>query len=101
MRPLIFATISLLLFSASARAADLNITDFAATPDATTLNTPAIQSAIDRASSNGGTVVVPRGTFKTGAIFLKQGANLRLDEGAVLLGSTDLADYPVSRTRIE
>ena len=89
------------LFAATASAADFTITDFGAKGDGATLNTRAIQQAIDRAAANGGRVVVPNGVFKTGAIFLKEGAALQLDEGAVLLGSTDLADYPLRRTRIE
>ena len=36
------------------------------------------------ASRGGGTLVVPRGVFLSGAIFLKPGVNLHLDEGAVL-----------------
>ena len=52
-------------------------------------------------SAGGGTLVVPRGEFLTGAIFLKPGVNLRLAEGAVLKGSTDIRDYPKMKTRIE
>jgi alpha-L-rhamnosidase len=85
-----------------AAAKDFVVTEFGAVADGTTVNTAAIQDAIDSATeAGGGTVVVPRGTFKTGAIILKQGVALRLDEGAVLLGSTDLADYPKQMTRIE
>ena len=67
-----------------------------------TLCTDAIQRAIDTVSdSGGGTVRVPPGVFRTGAVFLKPGVTLHLEEGAVLLGSTDLADYPRRVTRIE
>ena len=62
----------------------------------------AIQAAIDQlAAQGGGRLVVPAGIYKTGALFLKQGVELHLAEGAVLLGSTDLADYPKRMTRIE
>ena len=37
----------------------------------------------------------------SGAIFLKPGVNLRLEEHGVLKGSTDVKDYPKTRTRIE
>ena len=84
-----------------ARAADFPITDFGAVADGATLNTAAIQQAIDRAAEEKGRVVVPTGVFKTGAIFLKQGAALHFEDGAVLAGSTDLADYPKQMTRIE
>ena len=46
-------------------------------------------------------VEIPAGTFRSGAIFLKRGVELWLAEGAVLLGSTDIADYPKRETRIE
>ncbi|HWW77510.1 MAG TPA: glycosyl hydrolase family 28 protein, partial [Pyrinomonadaceae bacterium] len=79
-----------------------SIADSGAVGDGRTLNTGRIQSAIDRlASEGGGTLVVPRGVFLTGAIFLKPGVNLHLDEGAVLKGSTDRKDYPKRETRVE
>lgn len=90
-----------LVFVAGVRAADFPITDFGAVGDGATLNTRAIQQAIDRAAEEKGRVVVPAGIFKTGSIFLKQGAALHLEAGAVLAGSTDLADYLKQMTRIE
>ncbi|HEX8118214.1 MAG TPA: glycosyl hydrolase family 28 protein [Pyrinomonadaceae bacterium] len=79
-----------------------SVADFGAVGDGRTLNTARIQSGIDQlASKGGGTLVVPRGVFMTGAIFLKPGVNLRLEEGAVLKGSADRKDYPKMRTRVE
>ena len=70
------------------------ITEFGAIGDGRTLNTAAIQSAIDRgAQAGGGVVVVPVGTFMSGAIFLKPGVNLRVEKGGVLKGSNQLKDY--------
>jgi polygalacturonase len=78
------------------------ITKFGARADGATVNTKAIQSAIDHlASRRGGTVVIPQGTFVSGALFFKPKVNLRLLAGAVLQCSTDLANFPVQRTRIE
>lgn len=78
------------------------ITDYGALADGKTVNTEAIQSAIDKcASDGGGTVVVPAGTFLTGAIFLKQGVNLHVDLGGVLKGTTNMADYKLVQTRWE
>jgi polygalacturonase len=78
------------------------ITDFGAVADGTTLNTTAIQHAIDTAQAAGGGVVdIPAGKFLSGAIFLKPGVELCLAEGAVLLGSQNIQDYPLQRTRIE
>ena len=79
------------------------ITKLGAKADGATLNTKAIQSAIDHlASRRGGTVVVPQGTFVSGALFFKPKVNLRLLAGAVLQCSTNVAvDFPAQRTRIE
>ncbi len=75
---------------------------YGAVADAKTLNTVAIQKAIDAASAAGGGVVeIPKGTFRSGSIFLKKGVELYLDEGAVLLGSNNIEDYPKRETRIE
>jgi alpha-L-rhamnosidase len=78
------------------------VTDHQAVGDGTTLNTAAIQRAIDTAAQAGGGIVeIPRGTFRSGAIFLRAGIELRLAAGAVLLGSTNIEDYPKRETRIE
>lgn len=82
--------------------AEALITDFGAKADGATVNTRAIQAAIDHlAGRGGGTVVVPRGVFVSGAVFLKPKVNLHLQAGAVLRCSTDMANFPVQRTRIE
>lgn len=81
---------------------ELAITKTGAKADGTTVNTRAIQAAIDQlAARGGGTVVVPRGVFVSGALFFKPRVHLRLTEGAVLKCSTDLANFPAQRTRIE
>ena len=78
------------------------ITDFGAVAGETTLNTQAIQTAIDTAAQRGGgTVVVPAGTFRSGSIFLKTGVAFFLEANAVLAGSENIADYPKKLTRIE
>jgi polygalacturonase len=92
----------LLVRTSVAQAGENSIVNFGAVGDGKTLDTHCIQTAIDRlASKGGGTLVVPKGVFLSGAIFLKPGVNLYLDKGAVFKGSTNIADYPEMRTRIE
>ncbi|MFM1903021.1 MAG: Exo-poly-alpha-D-galacturonosidase precursor [Planctomycetota bacterium] len=98
----LWAGILLTLLPAVAFGLDISIDEAGAEPGGEVVCTAAIQAAIDRvAASGGGRVTVPAGVFKTGAITLKQGVELHLAEDAVLLGSTDLADYPRQLTRIE
>src|SRR5690242_13697781 len=87
MRALLFLSLPLLVLlpwggrAEGARAGRASVTDFGAVGDGRTLNTEHIQSAINQlASKGGGTLVVPRGVFLSGAIFLKPGVNLQLDE---------------------
>jgi exo-poly-alpha-galacturonosidase len=78
------------------------VTDYGAIADAKTVNTKAIQGAIDKcAAAGGGTLVVPKGTFLSGALFLKQGVNLLVEKDGVLKGTTNIDDYPQIQTRWE
>jgi polygalacturonase len=73
----------------------LNIVEYGAVAGGGELSTAAIQRAIDAcAESGGGRVLVPPGTFLTGGVVLKSRVNLHLSEGAVLLGSPKMRDYP-------
>lgn len=77
------------------------ITDYGVMDDGK-IYTREIQAVIDKAhSEGGGVIVVPAGTYMTGALFFKQGVNLYLDRGAMLKGSDDISDYGLSQTRIE
>lgn len=63
--------------------------------DGTTLNTEALQRTIDGLSeSGGGTLIFPSGTYLTGTLRLKDNVTLHLEQGAVLLGSPEIKDYP-------
>ncbi len=78
------------------------ITDAGAVGDGETFNTRAIQAAIDKCGVSGGCViVVPKGTFLSGALFLKQGVNLSVEKDGVLKGTTNIDDYPMINTRWE
>ncbi len=72
----------------------LDVTKFGALGDGITLNTQVIQHAIDTCSAQGGgTLRFPAGRYLTGTIQLKNGVTLYLEDQAVILGSTDAADY--------
>lgn len=75
-------------------AKDYSIVDYGATGDGYTINTLAIQAAIDEASSQGGgRVIIPRGRFVSGTIFLKSKVTLHVTKNAILLGSLSPTDY--------
>ena len=72
----------------------LNVLDFGAEADGKTLNTKAIQSAIDQCHKNGGgTVEFPAGKYLTGTIVMKDNVILNLQAGSTVLGSKNIDDY--------
>jgi exo-poly-alpha-galacturonosidase len=78
------------------------ITDYGAVSDTATINTSSIQKAIDQcAADGGGLVIIPKGTFISGSIFLKPGVNFRIDKNGVLKGSVNPDDYTQINTRWE
>ena len=78
------------------------ITQFGVGTDSTKLVTKAIQQIIDKASAaGGGTIVIPKGVFLSGALFFKPRTQLRLQAGAKLKGSDNIADYPLGPSRME
>jgi len=78
------------------------ITDHGAVGDGTTVNTKALQAVIDRcAADGGGVIVVPSGTFLSGALFFKQGVDLLVEKDAVLKSTIVLGDFPPVYTRWE
>ena len=80
-----------------------NITKYGASVKATAAaNQKAINKAIDACSkAGGGRVVVPEGTFNTGAITLKSKVNLHVEKGAVLQFVFQPELYPIVPTRWE
>ena len=78
------------------------ITEHGVENDSTLIQTKAIQAVIDKAAAEGGgVVVVPQGTFLSGAVFFRQGTHLLVEEGGKLKGSEYIADFPILETRIE
>lgn len=89
-----FLLIVLLFINIPLHAQTFYITKFGAKIDGKTLNTNAIQNTIDKAfNAGGGIVVINNGTFLSGTIFLKSNVTLRIEAGATLLGSPNIADY--------
>jgi len=80
----------------------LNVLDFGAKGDGVTKDTAAIQMALDACGTNGGgTVSLPDGIFLTGSLILHANTTLQLAQRASLLGSPDIADYPLENVRWE
>jgi polygalacturonase len=78
----------------------LNVRGFGATGDGASKDTAAIQKAVDRCGVlGGGEVLFPSGTYLSGAIALRSNTGLRLRENAIISGSADFADYPVTQVR--
>src|ERR1039457_5927535 len=76
---LLFAGL-LLFLNFPLAAKTFNVLDFGAKGDGATLDTAAIQRAIDAAAANGGTVLIPRKhTFLVATLDLKAGIDFRLD----------------------
>lgn len=78
-----------------------DIKTFGACGDGKTLCTQSIQHTIDLASQSNGAVVISEGIYLTGSLFLRENTSLVLEDNAILLGSQDIADYPVENTRFE
>ncbi len=73
-----------------------NIMNYGAVADGLTLNTAAINNAIEAcAKGGGGTVVIPRGSYITGPIIMKSNINLHLDKGALVIFSSDFNQFPL------
>ncbi|MBW7461563.1 glycoside hydrolase family 28 protein, partial [Paenibacillus sepulcri] len=76
--------------------------DFGAVGDGATMNTAAINSAIEACSSlGGGTVRIPPGIWLTGPLRLQSGINLHAEGGALVLFSRSFDDYPLIHTSYE
>jgi polygalacturonase len=81
---------------------EFNVLAYGAVADGTTDNTAALAAAIDACHrAGGGRVLVPEGTFLTGAVYLKSNVELHLEAGSTLRFSGDVTRYPTVLTRYE
>ena len=83
--------LTFLIFSLTAIVSDAtvyNVLDFGATGNGTTLDSPAINKAIEKATeSGGGEIYLPSGTYLCGSIRLKSNIHLNLEAGCVILAA--------------
>jgi Glycosyl hydrolases family 28 len=71
-----------------------NVRDYGAKGDGITLDTAALQAAVDACTrEGGGTVLVPAGIFLIGSLELKNNVTLHIVAGGMLLGSGQGKDY--------
>jgi len=79
-----------------------NVADFGAKGDGVTKDTAALQRALDACGAKGGgTVLLPDGVYLTGSLAPHANTTLQLAARASLLGSPDIADYPLENVRWE
>ena len=84
-----------------ARPRRLSVLDFGAVGDGKTLNTKALQSALD-AAGEGDCVYIPEGVFLTGGLFVHSNTYIYIEKGGVLQGTADFRDYlPKVKSRFE
>jgi len=77
------------------------VSAYGALNDGVTINTKAIQKAIDACSSKGGGIVVfDPGRYLTGSLFLKENVRFEIGAGVEILGSQHIEDYPEIDTRV-
>ena len=82
--------------------ASLDVLSFLAKGDGVTKDTAAFQAALDYCEAKGGgTVDVPPGVYLIGSIVIHPNTTLQLESHANLMGSPDIADYPLVRVRWE
>lgn len=93
----VFVTVGLIILGQAAiavAAGVFNVRDYGVLGDGETLDTPAIQKAIDAcATAGGGRVVMPPGKYLSGTVHLKSNVTLFLEAGARLMGTTKLDEY--------
>ena len=81
---------------ATKRHHSFNLSSFGAMGDGTTLNTAAFEKAVEAVKHAGeGEIRVGSGTYLTAPFNLTSHLTLYLEEGAIIIGSTNISLYPV------
>jgi len=71
-----------------------NVKDFGAATDGVTLDTAAVQAAVDAcAAAGGGRVWFPKGSYVLATVFLKSGVHIEFEDGTLILGALDFYAY--------
>ena len=84
-----------------AKETTISVLDHGAVGDGQTLNTKALQAAIDACRPHG-VVLIPAGVFLSGALYLKSDMTLQIAKGGVLKGTSNPQDYtPFNHNRFE
>jgi polygalacturonase len=79
----------------------LDVRKLGARGDGVSLDTPAIQAALDQASrQGGGTVLLPPGHYLSGALLLRSGVRLEITAGATLEAVADASQFPPRRSPV-
>lgn len=87
-------SLAICLSSCNQKKAFYDISEYGAVGDSLTVNTAAIQKAIDDCSKNGGgTVILKSGNYVSGTLLLKNNVNLKVTEGAKLISSINPNDF--------
>ncbi len=90
---LIFAVLALVSLQAAAQV-EYKASRFGIKSNGLIDNTTSIQKAVDWiAEQGGGTLVFKVGRYLTGSIQLRSGVNIRLNEGAVIVGAANIYAY--------
>jgi polygalacturonase len=88
-RNICLVLICLLISATTEPSREFNVRDFGAAGDGTTLDSPAINKAINAAVAAGGGIVrVPAGDYLSASIRLKSNITLQLDKGATIIAAT-------------
>ena len=88
--PIVAGLSPIVIYSGFAQTRTFDVRDFGAKADGKSLDSPAINKAIEAAAKVGrGTVSFPAGTYLAGSIHLRSNITLDLEAGSVILGAPE------------